>query len=117
MRSRAVSLHHDGRDVLRYTCTRRGMRAPRYLEGRCQVATQPPTRAIRWWAIPVAVLGILVVLGVGITQLIPVASPVIDPQVADVIMIAAVLVFIGSLTVFFTGLLNADEHGAFGDVY
>lgn len=81
------------------------------------MATSVTTRTVRWWTIPVAVVAILVVLGVGITQVIP-ADPVkLDPTAAVVIMILAVLVFIGSLTVFFTGLLSADEHGAFGEIY
>lgn len=81
------------------------------------MAAQTTTYHVRWWTIPVAVVAILVVLGVGMTQILPATSRALDSHLAAAIMVFAVLVFIGSLTVFFTGLLSADEHGAFGDVY
>lgn len=81
------------------------------------MAAQTPARTVRWWAIPVAAVAILIVLGVGITQLITVPPPAISNQAAVIVMIIAVLVFLTALTAFFTGLLTADERGAFGDVY
>lgn len=73
------------------------------------------SRSVRWSYIPVAVVAILLVLAVGMTQLIPVESSAFSSGVATFIMIVSVLVFIGTLTAFFMGLLTADESGAFDD--
>ncbi len=64
---------------------------------------------IRWWTIPVAVGAALVTVAVGATQTIP--GGTLDSTGADILMVASLLVMLTALTVFFTGFLQADEHG------
>ncbi len=70
----------------------------------------PPAR---WWMGPLAILGIATAFGLGATQTIQYPSAAIDSSGADIVMVAAILVFLTGLTVSFTGFLQADEHGEY----